>query len=194
MNVDEYNRLRNVVIRTVNSQEFTRHYGRGDSIKRAIDTMIKSLDVVARGGRTSVGQNMTETVRQGAMVVMEKAIYGKHDRFTINFSLMFADLLTMFNKELAYNFEFDIFADAIRSIVRSHLTITEAIDVLRNLLDRAEKYLRLEPPAYEISRHFVEMVWKKLESGEEVGDYPNKAVEFKVQKNEGDKSKKCPKC
>lgn len=192
MMLDKYNNLRRAILRAMNSQDFAKHYGRGEQVKRAIEIMIQSLDIVAKGGRTGVGQNMTEIVRKGAMIVMEKVIYDKHDKFTVNFALMFADLLRMFNKELAYNFEFDIMADAIRSIVRSHLTIMEAIDVLRNLLNRADRYLKLEPPAYGISRHFVEMVWNKLEKGEEVGDYPNKAVEFKLQRKE--QQNKCRKC
>jgi len=197
MNRDEYVRVRDAIIRMINSREFAKDFGQGREIKGAVDVMLQSLDIVAKGGRTGVGQNMISSVMNGTRAVMEYVIYRRLTKFMSNFALAYADLLTMFNKELAYNFDFDILADAIRAIIRSHLTIMEAIDVMRNLLDRAEKYLRVEPPAYGISRHFVEMVWKKLENGEEVGDYPNKAVEFKVpRKNEQQKQHggKCPKC
>jgi len=189
MNRDMYLKVRNSIVRAMNSQEFTREFGKGDAIKASVDTMIKSLDIMAKGGRTGVGQNMRETVYKGTMVMLEFVTYHKLSNFLTSFAFMYADLLTIFNKELAYNMDFDIMADAIRSIVRSHLTLMEAIDVMKNLLDRAERYLRLEPPAYGISRHFVEKIWKELEEGEEVGDYPNKAVEFTVRKKPMKKNK-----
>jgi len=179
MDRNEYLKIRGIVLKMLNSQDFRREFGKGERIKVAVDTMVKSLDIVAKGGRTGVGQNMMSNVMNGTKVVMEFVIYHRLGKFTTSFALAYADLLTVFNKELAYNFDFDIMADAIRAIVRSHLTIMEAIDVMRNLLDRAERYMKLEPPAYGVSRHFTEMVWKKLEKGEEVGDYPNKAVEVK---------------
>lgn len=176
MDTDSYVRVRNNILRLINSKEFVREFGNGSLIKNAVNVMIQSLDNVAKGGRSGVGPNMMSAVMNGNRAVMEFVIYKRLSRFSSNFVMVYADLLTMFNKELAYNFDFDIMADAIRAIVKSYLTLMESIDVMRNLLERAERYLRMEPPAYSMSRHFLEKIWNKLETEGEVGDYPNKAV------------------
>lgn len=168
--------IRSKVLRMLNSQEFKRHFGKGDNIKLAVDTMIKSLDIVAKGGRTGVGKNMMNNVVNGTKAVMEFVIYHRLSKFAVDFVLVYVGLVSLWNKELGYNFDLDIMVDAIKAIVSSYLTIMEANDVLRNLLSRAERYLKLEPPAYGVSRHFVDIVWKKLESGEKICDYPNEAI------------------
>lgn len=163
MDKNEYQKVRRAVLGGVNSNDFMRIFGRGPDIKDAINIMITGLDEIVRGSRSGVSQNMYERVERGTKHVMEYVIYKKIDKFGASFALAYTDLLTMWNKELGYNVDFDIMADAIRSIVRSHLTINESIDVLRSLLMRAERYLQYEPPAYKISRHFLHEVLDNIE-------------------------------
>jgi len=173
MNVNEFVDVRNRIIRMINSNDFIRDYSNSPQVRRAIDIMLKTLDVIAKGRRTGVGDNMMNDVVKGTMIVMEKAIYSRQTRFMVDFALTYVDLLLLWNKELGYNYDLDIMGDAISAIVRSYLTITEANDILRNLIDRVEKYLKVEPPAYGVSRHYLKLVYERLDNDKPVGDYPN---------------------
>jgi len=161
MDREMYKTIRNSVVRAVNSNEFLREFGRGADIKDAINIMVLGLDEIMRGSRSGVSSNMHDRVDRGTKHVMEYVIYKKLDKFGASFSYNYAELLSMWNKELGYNVDYDIMADAIKSIVRSHLTNMEAIDVLRSLLDRAKRYVDYEPPAYKISRHFLQEVLER---------------------------------
>lgn len=161
MDREMYKNVRNSVIRAVNSNEFLREFGRGAEIKDAVNIMVSGLDEIMRGSRSGVSPNMHDRVERGTKHVMEYVIYKKFSKFGASFSYNYAELLTIWNKELGYNVDYDIMADAIKSIVRSYLTIMEAIDVLRSLLGRVERYVDYEPPAYKISRHFLQEVLER---------------------------------
>lgn len=173
MDVDKFVRLRNALFRMLNTNDFLREYGQGRNIKKSVDVITKHLDIIARGQRVRVSNEEMQVVMRGVSAVMEKAIYSRHTKFTYDFSITFAEYARIWNKEIGYNYNIDVMTDAIRAIIQSHMTLIETIDVMRNLLSRAERYLRIEPPAYGVSRHFLEQIFNKLDNGEKVSEYPN---------------------
>ncbi|MBA7575291.1 hypothetical protein ES708_17112 [subsurface metagenome] len=76
-------------------------------------------------------------------------------------------LVFNWNKELGKRIDIETSVSAVQRIVEGQMTMIDTINLLKTVSERLQKLNRYGPPAFELSRHYLESLEeKKLEPSE----------------------------
>jgi len=167
-----YMQTRGRLVNMLNSQQIIREFGRkADAVRHGCDVMISQLDLVLRGKRVVPNDSERSAVATATNAILEKVVYDPIDRFTADFAMLFAEIAKNWNQKIGYQYDMDIWVDTIARVVQQHLTIVDAINILRQLLNKCVNLLNYEPPAFTLSKHYLKVIEDKMEKGEAVNEY-----------------------
>ena len=133
------------------------------NIKKAMNILVRDLDKVLRDEAVTPSPDdralIKATVNDFLNIAIERPIC------LIFRDLAAAYLLLVFNWSQAVGRQADIERDIkiVDGLIRAELSLLDTIYVLQQLLDRARKLQRYEPPAFELSRAYLDNLKKHLE-------------------------------
>ncbi len=148
----------------------------GDRIRAAVDAMIKTM------GRKP-GKQEFQLVDYASNRVLDVVVYWPLDAYLRDFSTAFSRVLRAWAMSCGCDV-LRIRADAIERVIMQHLTILDAIAVMRKLLRRIEPLAKYTPPSFQLARHYLETILKKYERNEPVNIYEQRKRETENQSGE----------
>ncbi len=171
--VREYMAKKNAVLRALRSDLFLKYFGGrlGEDIRRSVNILFRDLDALASNRRAAPTQDEARVV---ALTIRSLADYLMHQPispFVANFSRDYAEVVKNWNDQTVRARDIQQFSEFVVRLTMDYLTMNELVAVLRSFVPRMERLLRYTPPAFELSRHYLELILKKHESGQPINEY-----------------------
>jgi len=138
-------------------EDFRRFYGdRGVSaIKKAYDICKRDLDQLMKVDSVKCPGDDVSAVKQAINVIVDVVLTNKITPFIRDTSLHMGRLIFNWNDEVAKVGDIRRLAITAQRVAVGYMSILEAIEVQRKLLEMLRKELRNKPPAYELSKHLL---------------------------------------
>ncbi len=139
-----------------------------NQLRNVMSGMVAQLDRLLSGEAEEipVDTNLLADVQGVAKLFLFIALYEPITSDFTDFAETYLSLVFNWNNNIAKEDNLDTTITAILHLVRSTLTIQEAISALRKLTHRAEMISRFAPPSFEQSRHYLEILSRELEGAE----------------------------
>ena len=155
-------------------------------IRRGLEIMASQMEKLAKDQSVQASGEDKSIVKEAISVFLNVAVNQSITPIFRDLSLNY--LLLAFNWNLALGKRPDIEQNikAIQGIVKGEMVIMDAINTLKSLLERAKNLSRYTPPAFELSRHYLESLKKGMVSEEE----PKKEEKPEEKKPEKEKGKR----
>jgi hypothetical protein len=67
-------------------------------------------------------------------------------------------------------------AEVLDRLLHQHLTILDAIGIMRKLIRRLEPIAQYTPPSFQLARHYLESIVEKYEKGEPINIYEERKM------------------
>jgi len=126
----------------------------------SLDLVKKSLEIMKRKEITEEDKNQMERVLNLLLhIVIDRPITPILRDLVNEFIILTAD----WNENIAQKIEIRQKIYSLRRFVDYHLSVLDTIQALKTLLKRVEEIQRFTPPAFELSRHYLQSL-RELES------------------------------
>lgn len=167
-----YIQTKNKILNLINMPQFRMEFGRNtDIINQALDIMFRQLDRLVRDMRTVPTDEEVNIIASATKKVLEKIVYDPITPFLVDFVTLYVEVATNWNMQIGKQYDMDLWLDTIQRLIQSHLTIKDAIDVMKKLTERCRRLLNYEPPAFTLARHYLQAIQDKMEKGEPINEY-----------------------
>jgi len=160
------------LLKLISSPEFGYEFGRfSDMIRQSVRVMIKHLDELIRERRVEPTDRERSIIASATNRVIAKIIYDPITPFLREFITLYVEVLKNWNAQIGYQYDIDIMVDTIHRLISQHMTLMDAVNVMKQLIKRVEDILKYEPPAFTLARHYLEVIQKKFDKGEPINEY-----------------------
>jgi len=179
-----YYQTKNNLIRLINSQQFRSEFGErlGGKLRESLNTMFKHLDELVKDRKVMPTDQERSVIASATNLLISKVIYEPITPVTRDFTLLYIEVLKNWNSQIGYQYDLDIMADTLQRLITQHLTLVDAVNVLKQLIRKCERLLNYEPPAFALARHYMDIIKDKMEKCEPINEYE----QAKVQQKKGD--------
>ncbi len=159
------------------------------TIRKGLETMESQMEKLAKDEQVQASGQDKSTVKGVTDIFLNVAV--NQPMIPISRDLTLNYLLLTFNWNLALGKRPDIEQNikAVQGIVRGEMTIVDAINTLKALLERAKSLTQYTPPAFELSKHYLESL-KKGTVAEGEKEVPKKKEEKPEEKESKEKKRK----
>jgi|GEM_PF-4556223 len=130
--------------------------------------MFRDLDALAANRRPQPTRDEARLVAITARTLSEVLMYQPLTPFMVDFSKDFAEVLKNWNDQLVRAQDIAHYASFIARVSEDYLTMHELAQILRGFVPRMQRLMQYTPPAFDLSRHYLEMVLKRHEAGQPI--------------------------
>lgn len=134
-----------------------------DEIERTYKLIKSQMDDLACDRSVSVSGKEKSLVRSAVLSIKSAVISKEINDILRDLVESLGNLILNWNRELGGRKEIDLDMRASQKIVRGTMGINEAIPIMKELLEKADNRTKYEPPAFELSRHYLRMLREENE-------------------------------
>jgi len=150
--------------------EFKRAFGpNGDKIILPAYRVMKSQLLVLApvdGKKVSVSNNDKQIVRRAAEMMAAITIDGQISQYFRDFADVYLSLLITWNLQLARTRTIDVMGNMCQRILNDMMTMRDTTEVMTRTTKKLRESLRYQPPAFELSRHYLKSLQDDIEKNE----------------------------
>ncbi len=145
--------------------DFRKFYGNKtrNNIREAANIMMKQLDELVTKDNVSWSKKDVACVRHAVAAITDILITTPVNPMKRDLSREFGRLTVNWNKRQAKDAKLGISANALYRLSRGTKTLADAEMTIRKLIVKAEKTIRHVPASWELSRHYLKSLEKKIE-------------------------------
>ena len=181
--IEIYRQKKNALLRAMDAPVFNKYFGPlGRDLRRSLNIMFRDLDALATNQQPQPTRDEARLVAITARTLSEVLMYQPLTPFMVNFSKDFAEVLKNWNDQLVRAQDIAHYASFIARVSEDYLTMHELAQILRGFVPRMQRMMEYTPPAFDLSRHYLEMVLKRHEAGQPINKY-----EEAIMSRKGDK-------
>ncbi|RLF63133.1 MAG: hypothetical protein DRN30_06995 [Thermoplasmata archaeon] len=136
------------------------------NVKMSIQVMFEDLDRASNGVPVSVTDDKIKLIHDGVRLMLNVVMNAKLNDYIRNLAYMYATFAKNWCQNVKYNDDIISYANAIELLVTQNATILDAIDMMRMFLNKYRRVIEYSPPAFEVSKHFLEKMIENNESGD----------------------------
>lgn len=129
----------------------------------ALSLMKFDIQSLTKEEKVSDDPKRLSAIHNAVNILFNHAVYQPHTDFFRAFCFEFLKITFNWNKGIC-NKSIQRLIDATDRMMRAQLTLAESHSVLRKLTDRLKKYSGYEPPAFELSKHYLKSLLERDES------------------------------
>jgi len=167
-----YMETKNKILNLTRRPQFRAEFGRyGDAITQSLNIMFTHLDKLVRDMRTVPSDEERSRIASATNKILEKVVYDPITPFLVDFVSLYIEVAKNWNMQIGKQYDMDLWLDTMQRLIQSHLTIKDAIDVMKKLTERSKRLLNYEPPAFTLARHYMQIIQDKMEKGEPINEY-----------------------
>jgi len=167
-----YMETKNKILNLTRRPQFRAEFGRyGDAITQSLNIMFTHLDKLVRDMRTVPSDEERSRIASATNKILEKVVYDPITPFLVDFVSLYTEVAKNWNMQIGKQYDMDLWLDTMQRLIQSHLTIKDAIDVMKKLTERSKRLLNYEPPAFTLARHYMQIIQDKMEKGEPINEY-----------------------
>ena len=168
MYMETKNKILNLARRSQFRAEFGRH---GDTIVQSLNIMFTHLDKLVRDIRTLPSDEERSRIATATRIILEKVVYDPVTPYLVDFVSLYIEVAKNWNMQIGRQYDIDLWLDTMQRLIQSHLTIKDAIDVMKKLTERSKRLLNYEPPAFTLAKHYLQTIQDKMEKCEPINEY-----------------------
>lgn len=152
-----------VLERELRSERLKVYFGKRvlDDIHRLVSLMLRDVTNLMADKQVSVDDKTIEDLNRVLDAMIDVVSIIPLDERVTDFCQNFARLAYNWNQNLRRDRSIERKTRVLDRLLRQHLTIVEATNVLRRLTRRLERFLDYSPPAFRLARHFLESVFEE---------------------------------
>lgn len=131
-------------------------------MKKAFDVMWKGMDdSVAKKQTVQASGKEKSQVKEALNLLLNVVINASMKPILRDLALEFGRLAFNWNKTFGKRPDISQTAKNITAITLGNLSLTQAIGIIKALTDRLKSIQHFAPPAFDLSRHYLETLLKK---------------------------------
>jgi len=134
-----------------------------DKVKKALEIMECQMDDLAEDIEVEASGEEKSRVKEVVNLFLSIAVNQPIVPIFRDLSRFYLLLVFNWNKELGKRADIEASVSTVQRIVEGQMTMIDTINILRALLERARKTQQYGPPAFELSRHYLETLNKEKE-------------------------------
>ena len=127
-----------------------------DKVKKSFEIMECQMDDLAEDTEVAASGEEKSRVKEVVNLFLSIAVNQPIVPIFRDLSRFYLLLVFNWNKELGKRADIEASVSAVQRIVEGQMTMIDTINILRALLERARKTQQYSPPAFELSRHYLE--------------------------------------
>ena len=183
--VEAYRKRKDELLSAMRSPLFDRYFGGsfGSNIRRAISIMLRDLDLLVSNRRPAPSRDDARFIATTSRALTDFLMREPLTPFITQFAMGYSEVLKNWNDMTIRAQDIDHYSRVIARLAEDYLTMHELVQVLRSFVPRMERLMRYTPPAFELSRHYLEVVLKKHASGEPINKYEEAILKRKRDQN-----------
>lgn len=125
-------------------------------IKKALEIMECQMDDLAQDKKIEASDKDKSTVKEALNLFLSIAVSQPITLIFRDLSKTYLLLAFNWNRELGKRQDMESAIRAVQGIVEGQLTMFDTINLLKTLSQRGREMLDYRPPAFELSRHYLE--------------------------------------
>ncbi len=134
-----------------------------DKVKESFEIMVCQMNNLAEDTEVEASGEEKSRVKEVVNLFLSIAVNQPIVPIFRDLSRFYLLLVFNWNKELGKRPDIETSVCAVQRIVEGQVTMIDTINILRALLERARKTQQYGPPAFELSRHYLETLNKEKE-------------------------------
>ncbi|MBA7515071.1 hypothetical protein ES705_07109 [subsurface metagenome] len=127
-----------------------------DKVKKALEIVECQMNDLAEDVTVEASGEEKSRVKEVVNLFLSIAVNQPIVPIFRDLSMCYLLLVFNWNKELGKRADIEASVSAVQRIVEGQMTMIDTINILRALLERARKTQQYGPPAFELSRHYLE--------------------------------------
>lgn len=131
-----------------------------DKVKEALEIVECQMNDLAEDVTVEVSGEEKSRVKEVVNLFLSIAVNQPIAPIFRDLSRFYLLLVFNWNKELGKRADIEASVSTVQRIVEGQMTMIDTINILRALLERARKTQQYSPPAFELSRHYLESLDK----------------------------------
>ncbi|MCJ7450677.1 MAG: hypothetical protein MUP58_02970 [Candidatus Nanohaloarchaeota archaeon QJJ-9] len=133
-------------------------------IENSIDSIFKDLDQLKDGKEVEVeGENIGKA-KKSLMHILNGLTTRRITGWLEETSKIYTEIVGNWNQQLKQDKDIETLSRAINRILEGEKTMDDTISMLKTLKQHMDKYRRNEPPAFKLSRHYLEKIRENEEN------------------------------
>ncbi|MBA7614890.1 hypothetical protein ES703_22164 [subsurface metagenome] len=135
-----------------------------DKVNGVFELMLRQMDDLAEDKAVEASGEEKSKVKEVVNLFLSIAVNRPIVPIFRDLSRFYLLLVFNWNKELGKRPDIELSVSAAQRIVEGQMTMIDTINLLKTVSERLQKLIGYEPPAFELSRHYLQSLEeKKLE-------------------------------
>lgn len=135
-----------------------------DKVKEALEIVECQMNDLAEDKAVEASGKEKSRVKEVVNLFLSIAVNQPIVPIFRDLSMCYLLLIFNWNKELGKRIDIETSVIAVQRIVEGQMTMIDTINLLKTVSERLQKLNRYEPPAFELSRHYLQSLEReKLE-------------------------------
>jgi len=182
-----YMKTKSDMHRLLNNPSMISTFGQKNArtLKDALEIMFEQLDELVRDRRVIPTDRERSVIATATNALLRSLVYDPITPFLKDFTMLYLEITKNWNNQIGYQYDIDLWLDTIQRLVECHLTIKDAIEVMKAVTQKCKRLFEYEPPAFTLARHYMSVIQEKMEKNEPINEY-EKAKANKSEEGERD--------
>lgn len=165
MNQEDLNKYKDVIKNIQESIalfQFRKRFKKNSNIiEQAFQVMKRHMNKLGKDKEVDAKPKEVAVVKKAVYIIFRIAVYEPIDSYLRDLAVLYMQLVFNWNNALLQDAELVTRIRATSNIVESQLTMLDTINLLKKLLKQGHDMKNWSPPAFELSRHYLETLEKK---------------------------------
>jgi len=146
------------------SSHFALNFGGnyGNLIRECNEFMVSDLEKCINDENVAVTQEHMNAVWELLNLFQSTLIYTPLNPYIIDLVSTILILINNWNNNIAKSKELAERVSVLDRLLKQHLSILEAINLLKKLIDRADRLIRYDPKIFDFSEHYMRVINEQL--------------------------------
>jgi len=129
-------------------------------VRCALDALFNDVDKLMAGEYVEVDNETKKLIEKFLDILKEVVIFGRLDERFRYFVLCVCDIVKIWNKFLVMEHRVDLDVGVLERLVLQQMTILDAINVMRKMIEKCNELVEYSSPKFELSRHYIDAMIK----------------------------------
>jgi len=143
--------------------ELKRTFGKYDSVAEGLKLMIDQLNELRDGKEVIPQPEQIEKIIKLTDGWLFHVIHNPHSKLFRDLTFHFVKLAGNWNNTLLKNSDVNLKLSLIDRLMLDMATISDAILVMRQLINSAKNLVRYQPPMFDVARHYADSINEQLD-------------------------------
>lgn len=150
-------------------QELNKTFGQHQvrAIKKGLAIMEEQMEKLAQDEQVQVSGEDKSVIKEVSDIFFDICVEKPISQFFRDLSQGYVLLIFNWNQALGKRPDINQKIKGVKSIVEAQMTMTDTIELLKILLQKNRNLTQYEPPAFELSKHYLESLRSEIMGEEE---------------------------